>query len=61
MACVDENRLVPTKILRFLLKFTTEKFKSTWKAAEKRTPGLRDVSVTLKVIDPIDLLRAQVA
>ena len=36
MACVDENRLVPTKILSFLLKFTTEKFKSTGKAAEKK-------------------------
>ena len=50
MACVDENRLVPTKILSFLLKFTTEKFKSTGKAAEKRTSGLRYISFSPKVI-----------
>ena len=31
----DKNRLDSTKNLSFLPKFTTEKFESTWKAAEK--------------------------
>ena len=32
----EESRLVSTKSLSFPPKFTTEKFKSTWRAAEKR-------------------------
>ena len=45
----DENRLVSTKNLSFLPKFTTEKFKSTWKAAGKRTSGLRDIGFHRKL------------
>ena len=35
----DENRLVSKKNLSFLPKSTTEKLKSTWKAAEKKDVG----------------------
>ena len=59
----NSSEVYNRKFLRSLLpkilpKFTAEKFKSTWKAAEKGTSDLTDTSFQPNVIFPIDLLRA---
>ena len=55
---VYNQKYLRSLLPKILLKFIAEKLKSTWKAAEKGTSDLTDMSFQPNVIFPIDLLRA---
>ena len=55
---VYNRKYLRSLLPKILLKFIAEKLKSTWRAAEKETSDLTDMSFQPNVIFPIDLLRA---